>query len=375
MTSLTLAERLGLPERGEPSEPPPPLPSFPPLPGGGVAGGREGHGEHTRTRKHTHTHAHTHTRTGSGPPHPPAQANPGTRSRAGRKSNGTGRNAHAGAPRTGRTLGHGPARLHSPPGSRARFRGETRSFGAAARYNEIGGPDASSPRCSAAFGPRGPGGTGRGPPSASRAAAAPRCPPHVRTGGSVPAAPGGAGDAPEIPGRVPTQSGGVRGPPCPQGQALPAATSSPAGPQTRGPVALPGKGGKGRELCPPVKGTEADPPPPRHGNRVPPRTGPPPRGRLQHLWGSAAAACPSPQPKLFPGQAWCPGHPRPAETLEPRSHPNPPGRWHPNGPHKFSAPLPQGPQLCRLSKGLIFPGFKPSPAVSELRALSLALFF
>lgn len=238
-------------------------------------------------------------------PHPRAQAkaNPGTCARRGRKNYETGRNAHAGAPRTERTLGHGPA-------LRSRFEGETRRFGAAAHHNEIGGLDALSPRCSAAFGPCGPGETGRATSGGSEPPQLPAPSPHPRPGGSVPAAPGRRGAASPNPGEGPqAQSAGSVSrelvPACTQSRTRPASTSIPAGPQTHIPDVFP------REepgILPTGEMGRSGSPISLQWQLSLPRAGPPPQGWLQHPRGSAAAASPSPHPKIFPGQPRSPRH-------------------------------------------------------------------
>lgn len=103
--------------------------------------------------------------------------------------------------------------------------------------------------------------------------------------------------------------------------------------------------------------------------RVPPGPDPTP-GRLQHL-RALPHRCRPRSRRHSPASHGA--HPRPGE---PRSSTAPSAPQ--QGGIRAVPPnpaLPSGPELCRLSKGLIFPGFKPSPAVSELRALSLALFF
>lgn len=129
------------------------------------------------------------------------------------------------------------------------------------------------------------------------------------------------------------------------------------------------------ELCPGVsRGRLVEPPSPCNSSRAlpcPPRAGPRPRGRC----GISGALLPHrPRPRTRRHSPASHGaHPRPAEARSSAAAcaPRQGGiRAVPPNPA-----LPSGPDLGRLSKGLIFPGFKPSPAVSELRALSLALFF
>lgn len=328
MTSLTLAERLGLPERGEPSEPPPPISSFPPLPGvGWLEGGRDTASTHTHTHTHkhthrvythTHTHMNTHTRTGSAPrTSPPGQ----TQTRA--PVPGHGQTAAEMSP----PVSHGRVaprtRSRSPPGPRARFGTETLRFGAIKHQNEIGGPEPDSSRGSAAFGPRSPGGTGSAPavgPDRARLPAASR----------IPGFPGSSGRlrrcSPKSRERIPKHGMRRRGrsPFDPK-----AGLTSSASPQPHIPVGIVPRCGWGPLL---------DPPSPCNGNHAlpcPPRAGPDP-GEAAASPGSASSLL-SPQPKAFPGQPRRPSPPWRAQELH--SPLCSPARWHQSGAPKPSAPL------------------------------------
>lgn len=96
--------------------------------------------------------------------------------------------------------------------------------------------------------------------------------------------------------------------------------------------------------------------------------------------GLRARSTPTSEPKIIPVPYSDPRSLRAPGTAQP---PLSPGVAHlsPRSDRAVSTeaalpslhPFPGAP--CRLSKGLTFPGFKPDPAVSELRALSAAPFF
>lgn len=199
MTSLTFAGETGA--AGARRAVGAPLPSSPPLPGGGVAGGRDTALTHshththiyTRTRSHTHGHAHTHAHTMHTPinsytdtqthghTHVRTDAHPYAPIRTPIPTHThVHTHTHPGLPpksppKAGsRTGPRRRARLDSvlltpvpprllPAAAGARFTRKTRCFGAAAPHNEIRAPDAPRLGFSVLFGPSRPRPTGRAP--------------------------------------------------------------------------------------------------------------------------------------------------------------------------------------------------------------------